>query len=708
MGHSLPTSDRIRFEGFEADLRAGELQKNGIRIKLQPLPFKVLELLLRNPGEVVTREELYRYLYDGNTFVDFDHSLKLAINKIRTALGDSAHNPRFVETLPHRGYRLVARVEFLEELPPDRFSMLQEYFFRHIGVALAVIAVLAIAGTVLYRFSRSTEQVSSSPRHIIPLTNFAGREFDPALSPDGTLIAFAWDEGESKNFSIYIKSIAGGPPLRLTTGPANDGSPAWSPDGSQIAFVRGTREGESKILLVPSLGGSPREIYSVMAYIPRGISWSSDGKYIAFAQQEPRDDATQIRLLSMDTHRAHDLTLRPADSLWDAFPAFSPDGKTVAFMRTVGLAAQEVHVVATTGGESRRIVSSDHGFIRGLDWTADGSHIVFSSERFGKPALVIVPASGGSLTPIPIGVDEAVWPSLSRSGNRLTFVRRRADRNIWRTAALNSGAQESSPTRLIAASEFDGWPDYSPDGTKIAFASSRSGNLQVWMCESDGSNPSQLTFMKSTGGSPPRWSPDGKRIAFGTSGQDGGEIYVIEVKGKRPRRVTNYPAIDALPSWSRDGKWIYFSSKRSGSWQIWKIAANLEGEAVQATHDGGFDGSESPDGRFLYYGKAPHFRGIFRRPVEHEGVEELILENVRTGWRSWVATEDGIYYATSDWGAINYFDFATSTVAHITTIGMKPSNRGNPSLTVSPDRRWVLYTQIDHVEMDIMMIEGFP
>src|SRR5271156_4827211 len=106
---------RLRFGVFEVDLRAGELHKHGLRVRLQEQPLQVLTMLLEHPGEVVTREELQKKLWPADTFVDFDHGLNKAISKIREALGDSAESPRFIETVARRGYRFLADVKVTEE-----------------------------------------------------------------------------------------------------------------------------------------------------------------------------------------------------------------------------------------------------------------------------------------------------------------------------------------------------------------------------------------------------------------------------------------------------------------------------------------------------------------------------------------------------------------------------------------------------------------
>src|SRR6516225_7279261 len=160
--------------------------------------------------------------------------------------------------------------------------------------------------------------------------------------------------------------------------------------------------------------------------------------------------------------------------------------------------------------------------------------------------------------------------------------------------SFDSSGQSPPPTKLIASTEFDGSQQFSPDGKRIVFASSRSGSVEIWVCDSDGSNPWQLTFVGGRGAGTPRWSPDSRQVAFDAGPEGNGDIFVVSVEGGRPRRLTTDASNDVVPSWSRDGKWVYFASDRTGAWQTWKMPAE-GGQAVQVTKHGGFTAFESMD-----------------------------------------------------------------------------------------------------------------
>jgi Transcriptional regulatory protein, C terminal/WD40-like Beta Propeller Repeat len=220
--------------------------------KLQDQPFHLLAFLLQRPGVIVTREELRAALWPGDTFVDFDYGVNTAIKKVRWALGDSADNPRFIQTVPRKGYRFIAPVSPEESpavtpaVPVAGFPKHRRAWFFAAGLA----AVLAAGVWVL--IPASTPGPVGVP---VPLTAYPGAQYGAAFSPDGRQVAFAWNGVEEDNFDIYVKANGSDSLRRLTEDPAADLSPAWSPDGRWIAFLRDLSQGRVAIMMVPAAGG---------------------------------------------------------------------------------------------------------------------------------------------------------------------------------------------------------------------------------------------------------------------------------------------------------------------------------------------------------------------------------------------------------------------------------------------------------------------
>jgi DNA-binding winged helix-turn-helix (wHTH) protein len=296
-----PRRQVLRFGAFELDLRSGELRKAGVRVSLQEQPFKVLECLVERPGELVTREELRQRLWQDDTFVDFEHGVNAAVKRLRETLGDSAETPQFIETLPRRGYRFIAPVEWDQPpviaidlatagrgeqpltaaqlpAPPKRWSGRR--------VAASVLAILVSAAFGGWLLSRSPT-TADLPMKVVPLTSLKGFEIGPSFSGDGTRVAFAWDGEAQDNYDIYVQLVGSAePPRRFTTEPAFEVNPVWSADDMQIAYLRrDPQRQELNIWVMSALGGRSTKVSDLA--VSFGISWSPDGRYINAARVSP-------------------------------------------------------------------------------------------------------------------------------------------------------------------------------------------------------------------------------------------------------------------------------------------------------------------------------------------------------------------------------------------------------------------------------------
>jgi Tol biopolymer transport system component len=583
--------------------------------------------------------------------------------------------------------------------------------------AVAVLLALLI-GTTVWFYSRPKPKPTL---RTVPFTSLSGREVSPALSPDGDQIAFAWRSEESDNWDIFVQQVGTGARLQLTEHPGDDLSPTWSPDGQEIAFVRWDEgvilggEGQRRILKVDALGRAERHLHSPtygastagveVDWSDGGLDWSRDGRFLAFSERSAPGQPPGIVLLSVETRKTRQLTSPAPPSEGDRDPAFSPDGQMLAFIRATNDLVDDIFLVPLAGGQPRRL-TFDKLRVLGLAWTADGREIVFSSNRGGNFSLWRISAPGGQPEPL-AGVSEgALGPTIPAQGKRLAYTQDNIESNIWRMELPKPPGQAKAPTKLISSTRWDLLPEYSPDGQSIVFMSNRSGSCEIWRCDSDGSHPFRLTSFGGPEGGAPRWSPDGRQIAFDSRPEGHTDIYVVSVEGEPPRRLTTQSSDDWVPSWSRDGRWIYFTSDRGGDCQIWKMPAD-GGQAVQVTKKGGFFALESPDRQFLYYAKRYGANpALWRVPIgggEEAPVHDLVKP---ADWGQWAVVDEGVYFVNAtepSSPAIEFFDFATSQVRSIAILE-KPTVFG---LVVSPDGRWILYTQIDRRDSDIMLVENF-
>lgn len=726
----------LRFSSFELDLRAGELRKHGLKIKLQDQPFQILALLLEKPGEVVTREELRGRLWPADTFVDFDHSLNSAVKKLRQALNDDPDVPRFIETLPRRGYRFIAPLrnglsssssadqtgavdrestamnEPAASVPgPHPSSDLHHW---KLWAALVFGFVLALALVAWFRPSRTPSAENSAPIRLVPLTTYSNGVSKPSFSPDGNQVAFAW-EGDHHNalehgrgIDIYVKQIGTEKPLQITHDFGFNFFPAWSPDGRYIAFMHAGYTDHPGIFLVPALGGPPRkllEFQNVLDCHKPDLSWSADGKFLAFIDKSSPTSPCAVYQLAIENLQVRQLSWPPAPSTGDLAAEYSPDGVSLAFIRNTK-DVEDIYVIPAAGGEPRR-VTFDSRLLSGLAWTPDSKELIFSSNRGGASwGLWRVPAPGGTPERVSVGSDHAYSPVISLKGHRLAYAAGFWNENIWRIP-IGPGHRVGKPEKLIFSDMQEEGPQYSPDGKRIVFQSTRSGSFEIWRADTDGSNLVQLTSFGGPLTGTPRWSPDGRQISFDSRPAAHSNIFIISADGGPVRRFTDETSDDGVASWSHDGRWIYFASNRTGVWQVWKRTVD-GGPPIQITRDGGFAPIESPDGKFLYYTKFDA-AGAWSVPVQGGEEIKVLDEPPRGYWGYFAVGTDGLYFggdAGNNRPGLKFYDFATRKV---TLLGVteKAPYEGAPGLAVSPDGHALLYLQLDEARNSLMLAENF-
>jgi Tol biopolymer transport system component/DNA-binding winged helix-turn-helix (wHTH) protein len=701
----------IVFGNFEVDVRSGELRRNGRKIRLQPQPFRLLALLLEHPGEVVTREEVREKLWPGGTHVDFDHGLGTALNKIRGALGDSAENPRFVETVPRRGYRFVGSIrEPSVEIPETHAQTsrvvreIMQGFRGNAALWLLVLALTVFAVAHMWLNQRS--HAAGRALRPVPFTAYIGLEVAPSFSPDGSRIAFSWTEDTqlpSEGYHLYVKSIGDENPVRLTSSPSRWISSAWSPDGASIAIHRVTNAG-SGIYLVPAGGGPEQKLRATYAAnsVDAAISWSPDGRFIAFSDAASSEGKRRIQRFSLATSESTEI---PHDESCkdEQMPAFSHDGTKLGYVCAIGWEEYGI-AVQDLQQQKPRILRTFRGWIRGLVWTAGDQSLIFAQSQVGDEnnAFRELTVADASLHFVPYG-QGGNWPAISPKGDRFAYGAHSDGHNtIWR---LDLADLHEPPVELISSTREQYSPQYSPDGTRIAFASTRSGNNEIWMSDAQGKDLVQLTDLGQPSGSP-SWSPDGREIAFDSRQNGRAAIYVLDLANRNPRKIAVNVDQPSVPSWSRDGRWIYFigGAGPNGA-TIYRVPVQ-GGVVTPLSTISGYGPVESFDGQYVLFaihnGQQARLETASLKPT---GTETLVKGMPALSFAAnWATVRDGVYfYPAGSPGTLSYFDFATEEVRPVFEVG-----RGSYyGLSISPDGRYALYAKIEGINSDIMLINNF-
>jgi Tol biopolymer transport system component/DNA-binding winged helix-turn-helix (wHTH) protein len=615
---------KIRCGVFEIDLRAGELRKCGIRIKLQSQPFKLLAILLSRPGETVTRDELQQQIWGSKTVVNFDHGLGTAVNKVREALGDSAENPRYIETLAKRGYRFIAPVQLLDShevtvspvvetvvsqviFPPaaeqpaqaESRTWLDAIPWRLVGPCLAVILILLLV-------VRFLEPADAARPALLPYTQITssnsvfpgdlGVERFPALLTDGSRLYFS--NVETGRIALAYSAISGGDVHPLST-PPEIGAPRLadiSPDGSKLlVFGAQLTELERTMWVVPSAGGAARKVVSGLGH---DGTWMPDGKTIIYASGQ------DILVTHMDDLKPRHLTTVSGRAFW---LRSAPDGSRLRFT-VVDSATRSTSLWEFTfdGGKLQPLLPGwTHPTSECCgNWSPDGKSFLFQSNRVEGSNVWILPEKGlfgaRSAQPVPLtaGPLNFLGPVPARHENQIFFTGAHRHSQLRRYDAVSGRF-----VPFLREINMAGRTEVSRDGTRVAWISNSDGSL--WQSRLDGSERLQLT-------TPPmsvfmmRWSPDSRSIAFmGKEPDKTWRIYSISTEGGQPQVVSEEARSQADPDWSPDGKRIVFG--RSSE----LMAEDSTPKAIQtvdlASHQvlpvpgsqGLFSPRWSPDGRYL-------------------------------------------------------------------------------------------------------------
>lgn len=554
-----------------------------------------------------------------------------------------------------------------------------------------------------------------SPR-VVALTSYRGVERSPAFSPDGSRVAFSWNperdtESASYTYSgggIYVLTIGtSSPPLRVTQG-ETDNSPAWSPDGRFLSFYRGAVNRRMTLLVVPALGGPERRLaeveLSAAAPGPQQ-AWTPDGKWIISRDKSSPAGPFELVAISVESGERHRLTSPAAGEFGDGAPAVSRDGRTLAFVRASSpgfgrIYSQPLFIGHTTVPAPKQL-TRDGEPIRYLLWA--GRDLLFISGQEGFCRLWWLSRTG-AVQLVPNVGEIGTAMSISPTGDRLAYDDFRVDFGVFRQDLPLPGQTPGPPVRLAASTRSEFQARISPDGKKMTFGSNRTGAYEIWVTDTNGEHPVQLTFFGGPETGSPSWSPDSAEIAFDTRVDGNPDIYVVSAGGGKPRRLTTHPSDDFLPSWSHDGQWIYFTSNRGGRNEIWKLPSR-GGAAIQVTHGGAFRALESTDGKYVYFlkGDGP---GSLWRVSAGGGPEEEFVGGL-WGPISFDVTAEGIYYVPNRTPedphfSLQFYSFRTGRSERLMRLDLQPLG-----IHVAPDRRWLFFSSRAHLSGDIMMIENF-
>lgn len=609
-------SGKIRFGVYELDQYALELRKSGMLVRLQEQPCRILAILAERPGELVTREELQAQIW-ADTFVDFDHSLNKAVNRIREALNDNAGTPQYIETVPRRGYRFIAPVAALPEAEAPEPTKEDEpgpatttsRRFRFLIPSLTFAGICGVMAAIWFW--------KPLPSHLKITDTFQltsdGHFKDGDIVTDGSRLYFA--ETIAGHNVIAAVPISGGEPV-LIHSPFQDTSVSGlSPDKSQLLIGEGVLVQDHPMWLLPVVGGAPRRLAHVSAH---SASWSPDGKRFAYAR------GGDLYLAKADGSEPHPLFTGNHDpKVWAWQPRWSADSNRVRF----SLYQMEKHESAlweiTVDGRDLHKLSLPSGDLAmqgSGEWTYDGKYYLFNSWN----SLV---------TPVPRPATN-IWGVREASG-------------LFRKSAATPFQITAGPMHC-----FQWIPDRSRN-VLYTISAKYHGELLRY----DLKRRRVVPYLSAMSAEALSFSPDGAWVAYVKFPQ--GELWRSRTNGSEALQLSSRPFITAFPSWSADGTRIAFSGQTVGqTFQLYVVPANGGPAQLLPGTEEGYAPTWSPDGNALAFGSAV-FNAQSRIRIIH--LNSLQVSDVpgSEGFYLPQWSRDGHYLAAVADTKLMLFDFKT-------------------------------------------------
>jgi Tol biopolymer transport system component len=468
-------------------------------------------------------------------------------------------------------------------------------------IAFLVPAVVAVGAWWL---RGRTEPVAKAVK-FLRLTDYVGLEESPSFSPDGKAVAFVCDSTETRQ--IWIRLLAGGPPLQITNGPGAHLEPRWSQDSASIIYFAPPTAGSTQGVLweVSALGGTPRQLVSSMS----GADVSHDGKRLTFFRLNGR----QIELVVADRDGSNPQVVAQAVTTFSyRQPRWSPDDASIAYLHSQENWADDLYVVPSSGGAPRRL-THEVTLMSGLAWSPEGSHLIYSTAR-GSTLLYLptmhlwkISRSGGEPQQLTFGEAGDENPDVDRDG-RVVVSRKRMQFDIWKFPSAGDAAENvSRAVRITRQTGQVQAPALDPTDRELTYLSDSGGHGNLWVLPLGGGEPRQITFEKDSGlvMGVPIWSPDGNLITFATARLStdvrGVGYWVVHPDGSG---LDFRIPLGAWATWSGDSKWLYYSESSpfqpTGSFRLMKMAVG-GGTPVVVRTDNARGPAVAPDGSALYY-----------------------------------------------------------------------------------------------------------
>lgn len=663
---------RLRIGDCVADLALNQVRRGDSTIALTPKAAGVLEVLVFLAGQSVSKERLLLEVWRDET--PTDDVVIHAIGELRRAFGDDPKQPRYIRTLSRVGYALVAPVGEAEDdaipsLPPRTHTEPETPSpvsaarprstpsqIRRWSVAAAGLALLAVIAFVI----RGPERDESPPPRIAPsaatvetppsafaapraVTFQSGAESLPALSPDGSLLAYTTAETDASGAQLMLQVLGAGEPRRIGSARTDvlERKPRFSPDGRLLMFQR-VADGQCRVIVVPVLGGAERDVMSCALRLAEHFEWTPDSAGLLYTRwipgQPPRPSLTRRDL---DSGELSEIAYEPHERLADVQPLYSPDGGQIAFRRGA-VPFSDLFVMKADGSELRQLTRLQ-SYMPGFDWLPDGRELLFASDHGGEMALWRVDVASGALAGT--GISNAAWPDVSRLTPRVAFARDNSQVDLVEVTI--DGVLEEAPHVLERTSSAEMNPVFSPDGRQLVFLSDRGGEAGLWLSDAAGRGARLLVEEVDGNLSAPVWSADGQRIYVLAQSARGSRLRVVDLASGAARDLSRpEERVRSVAEIPEAGGLVY-SSDRGQGWQLWRRAPG-EREPVAWPRFANVKHLTGCGPGCVLYMQDADFNGLWRADPDRDAKPQLFSRYVGfTNQYAWQYRDGAVYLLAS-------------------------------------------------------------
>ena len=544
------------------------LTKGSEEIRLEPKSMDLLLRLAAADGEALRRADLIAKLWP-NLYAS-DDSLNQIVSRLRRCLAKDQRLAKAVITVPKRGYRLDTSVIDVPDepvLPIEITSSTRHETKQPIYLAVLFFAVAVVASVVAFATIKpnATEEVDYVSMRSSVLTKLVGHSAGVELSPDGEYVAYAWGRTGTQNLDIYVQRIGDHEAQVISQHIATETNPIWSPDGRSLMFTRSSLAGDCSIVRVDLANLAENIIRKCVAGRGVTLAWAPSGGQIFISDRTSATDPFAVHKLDLRTDEITQLTFPEPMTVGDTHMRISPDGAELAFVRNENYVDGNLYVADINGGNVRAATDRQKS-IRGLAWHGDGSQIVFATERASAFGLWRTGKDDKTVVPIPTVLGDVRSVSASTKGERIVYEAARINSKVQKLSL--SGVELELDIGAKTVSSFDRFPDLSNDGKCQVRISERAERpvLVVTDLENGAEQYIDIGVDLIISAS---WSPDSKQLLVGGFADKNFDLFLVTPATQEVQRLTEHQASEYNPTWSLDGKRAYFTSNRTGRFEIW-------------------------------------------------------------------------------------------------------------------------------------------